>query len=68
MTEEDPIFLMLTKRPEMSEGEIVCHINSWFFGLDGRELFEEAKNSGKIIKNPDTREWMLADPKLRPAR
>lgn len=59
--EEDPIVLMLSKMKEIPAGEIVNHINSWCFGLDGEQLFEQARKSGQIIQNPMTGGWKLAN-------
>ena len=62
MNNEDPVQALLTVYGHMSENEIKCHIQDWWFNLDAVELFNKARESGMIQQDKGGQwraEWSL---------
>ncbi len=45
----------------MRRNEIVSHIHSWWFDVDGNEMFKQARDSGLIIQTEDKHWSLLSD-------
>jgi hypothetical protein len=61
----NPVYDLLTQYDKMTENAIVNHIHSWWFNVDGKKIFEQARDSGLIVSLPKFHplapaEWKLA--------
>jgi hypothetical protein len=45
---DNPVINLLEEYEEMSENDILSHIRDWWFDVDGKKIFDDAKNSGLI--------------------
>lgn len=57
----NPVYRLLSYYKEMPEGDIVRHINAWWFEVDGHKMFEEAKRSGLIEQTGKYGGWQLVE-------
>jgi len=51
-TKRNPVYDILTRFDSMTENNIINHIHSWWFNLDGKKLFDQARDSGLIVSLP----------------
>jgi len=47
---KNPVYALLLEYEKMRENEIISHINSWWYNVDGREIFDQSRDSGLITK------------------
>lgn len=59
----NPVYNLLPHYKDMQEGEIICHINSWWFDVNCRHMFEEARRAGLIEKTGNVGGWKLTEMK-----
>jgi len=55
---KNPVIALLEKYQQMRRNEIISHIHSWWFNVDGEEMFNDARDSGLIIRL-EHGEWSL---------
>jgi len=55
---KNPVIALLEEYQQMRRNEIISHINSWWFNIDGRETFNQARDSRLIIRL-EHGEWSL---------
>ncbi len=57
----NPVFALLLEYKKMRRNEIISHIHSWWFDVDGNEMFKQARDSGLIVQTEDKHWSLLSD-------
>lgn len=60
----NPVFALLLEYKKMRKNEIISHIHSWWFDVDGNQIFNQAKDSNLIIQS-EHEEWSLTTNKKK---